>query len=155
MNHQDVQERLQQLQSLLKNLHLMKSNQLPGLESRQVVEKLIAGPLAKCFVEDCLYSDIFPPEELEGLFGVSTTSKGRLVYGAWQYLVKYGEFSENQIKESILAGNLPNTFESETRGFASEESPTNFYSKKLVEDGFADILWDLKTLNLLKRPSSS
>ena len=71
---------------------------------------------------NALYSDLYPPENMEKIFGVcETTSVGKVVYNAWLTLKLRGKVSEANVTSAIAGGRLPQFFEAAIRSLGPDE----------------------------------
>ena len=88
---------------------------------------------------NALYSDLYPPENMEKIYGVcETTSIGKLVYNAWITLKLRGKISEELITSAIAGGRLPQFFEDAIRSLQPNEK--SYYSVWLTGEQEVDAM---------------
>ena len=76
---------------------------------------------------EAINSDLYPPENMEKIFGVcETTSVGKVVYNAWLTLKLRGKVSEANVTSAIAGGRLPQFFEEAIRSLGPDEQ--SYYS---------------------------
>ena len=82
---------------------------------------------------EAINSDLYPPENMEKIFGVcETTSVGKVVYNAWLTLKLRGKVSEANVTSAIAGGRLPQFFEEAIRSLGPDEQ--SYYSGWLTGD---------------------
>lgn len=82
---------------------------------------------------ESINSDLYPPENMEKIFGVcETTSVGKVVYNAWITLKLRGKISEANVTSAIAGGRLPQFFEEAIRSLGPDEQ--SYYSGWLTGD---------------------
>eukprot|EP01084_Bolivina_argentea_P233180 392803_1 len=104
-----------------------------------------------------LRNDLYPPKEIEGIFGVkmgkgpqikvgnpfgtdSTMPLGNVTYNAWITIVKNNQFNRGEILKALRKGNLSKWYERKIR---NNGRPLSYYSKALIDGNwFRKIQWD-------------
>ena len=99
----------------------------------------------------CLFraieQDAYPDECVEGCFGIKMgDALGKLVLGAWITLKHMGVATHENITVALVAGSLPELFETLVR-----TNDNSHYTHELVSRNlFGSIPWDTKMLDIIR-----
>eukprot|EP00440_Ansanella_granifera_P076401 gb/GFBE01082908.1/.p1 GENE.gb/GFBE01082908.1/~~gb/GFBE01082908.1/.p1 ORF type:complete len:343 (+),score=83.92 gb/GFBE01082908.1/:1-1029(+) len=110
---------------------------------KQEIERQEALQISKRFV-NCLHEDTFPEMGDLHLFGVGCEYRARAteVLAVWQGLVKHMNFTEEEIAEALIQGNMKERFMQLTEKLAESRTPNSTYAKDLIAANFSATEWD-------------
>ena len=134
-------------------------------------KKRDAAKIALSLFRDALEQDLYPQENVEGVFGVRKDKGqsfpvespfgqgsqpmllGNIVFNAWKTIWLNQQFNEKEILCAISQNRLPQWFETTIR---NNGTPLSYYSKALIDSKlFNKIDWETRVLSKLTHDGQS